>query len=184
LHHRNGWFFSHNLRIMSQKVKIISGPRDSGKTRAAAALASSFRREGLRVGGVLSEAEMRFGVKMSYAFLDLASGERSRYAVRRAGPILPGELAFEFLSGGLDFGKRAIRGAVEAGVDAIFVDELGPLERGGGGLWEAVLEARGGFAGEIILTVREGLLDEFVRRLEIGQGEWEMLDPRDPPPAS
>ena len=125
---------------------------------------------------------MRFGVKMSYTFVDLASGERSRYAVRRAGPIPPGELAFEFLSKGLDFGKRAIRGAVEAGVDVVFVDELGPLEMGGGGLWASVLELRGGFSGEIILTVRESLLDEFLRKLVVGQGEWEILDPRDAPP--
>jgi len=120
---------------------------------------------------------MRFGEKRSYTFVDLAGGDRSLYAVRRAGPIPQGEPAFEFLSEGLEFGKRAIRGAVEAGVDVIIVDECGPLELGGGGLWDAIRESRVSFPGTMVLSVRDQLVDEFVRRLGIGEGEWEIVDP-------
>jgi nucleoside-triphosphatase THEP1 len=161
---------------MSARVKIITGPRNSGKTRAAAAFAADSRLKGLRVGGVVSEAEVRRGVKTSYTFVDLSSGERALYAVKHG-------LAFEFLAEGLEFGKRAIRDAVERGADVVIVDECGPLEMRGGGVWGAVHGLPASVPGIVVIVVREGLVEQLIRRLGIDEEEWETLDTGDAPPS-
>lgn len=148
------------------RLTVISGPRDSGKTAAAAGLAERLHGEGCSTGGILSEAELRLGVKSRYAFRDLMTGEKMTYAMRRGSPVRGGELAFEFLSAGLAFGSRAIRNAFAVQVDALFVDEIGPLEQGGQGLWAAVQEVRGAFSGRFVVTVRSSLLDWLVTALE------------------
>jgi nucleoside-triphosphatase THEP1 len=97
------------------------------------------------------------------------------YARRRPEPIPVGTPGYEFLDTGLAFGCGAIRGAAAQGVDALFIDEIGPLEMGGGGLWEALEEALAVFSGRLILTVRPSLLDALVARLEAGGDETEIV---------
>jgi len=153
--------------VTRRRITVIHGPRDSGKTKTAAALAARMRAQGMRVGGVLSEAEMRSGVKVSYSFFDLGTAERSLYALRRPEPIPQGVRAYEFLPEGLDFGRRAVLGAVEAGAEAIIVDEIGPLEMEGRGLWDAVRDLLSRFSGEIVIVVRDSLLDGLPGRLGV-----------------
>jgi iron complex transport system ATP-binding protein len=146
-------------------LTIIHGPRHSGKTRSAEALAARCRAAGRRVGGILAVATMVSGVKTQYSFLDLAGGDLRLYAVRRAEPIPPGLLAFQFLDGGLAFGCDAIRRAARQRVEVLIVDEIGPLEMGGGGLWEPVVELPGCYAGSLVLTVRDSLVGQLQERL-------------------
>jgi nucleoside-triphosphatase THEP1 len=156
-------------------VTIVTGPRDSGKTRTASDMASRFQAEGRRVAGVISVAELRDGTKAGYAFHDLGARVSKTYARRRIGPVPPGGLAFEFLDAGMDFGRAAIRRGCADGVDALFIDEVGPLEMGGEGLWEPLWEARSGFEGELVLTVRPALLAELLVRLSVRPEEARII---------
>jgi nucleoside-triphosphatase THEP1 len=146
-------------------ITIISGPRDSGKTRDAARRAQELRAQGFRVGGVLSEAEVRGSVKVLYAFRDLGGGGRKVYAQRKPDPIPPGGPAYDFLEEGLAFARSALRRACAEGVDAIVVDEVGPLEMRGDGLWEPLQEVIAAHRGRLIITVRPSLLDPLLARL-------------------
>jgi nucleoside-triphosphatase THEP1 len=159
------------------RVTIVSGPRDSGKTRAALALAARFRADGLRVGGVIAEAECTGGIKTAYSFLDLGAGSRAVYARREQKPPAPGALAYEFFSEGLAFGCDALRRAAAAPVDVLFVDEIGPLEIRGEGLWEPVREMASGFGGRIVLTVRPSLVAELRSRLGIEDRDVAVMTP-------
>jgi nucleoside-triphosphatase THEP1 len=161
-------------------LTFICGPRDSGKTRTAAGMAERLRAEGRTVGGVLSIATMRDGVKQGYALRDLAGGEARPYAVRRPGPVPPGGLAFEFLEPGMEFGREAVRRGLAAGVDALFVDEAGPLELCGGGLWQPLAEARASHRGELVVTVRPSLLEALTARLGVLPGEARVIRLEDP----
>jgi nucleoside-triphosphatase THEP1 len=161
------------------RVTIVIGPRDSGKTRAALSLAVRYRADGLRVGGVIAEAGLEAGIKSAYSFLDLATGNRACYARRAPYPPAPGALAYGFIPEGLAFGCAALRRAAAERVDVMFVDEIGPLEMGGGGLWEPLREIASGFDGRIVLTVRPGLVADLRSRLGFEDREVAELCPEE-----
>jgi nucleoside-triphosphatase THEP1 len=141
------------------RIAVICGAKDSGKTRAAEALSRRLRRQGLRVGGVISEAAMSEGTKTRYTFRDLSTGRQSLYALRKQGVIPQGVPSYAFLAEGMEFGCAAVRRAAADAVDALFVDEIGPLEAAGGGLWAPCREILAAFTGRIVLTVRPSLLN-------------------------
>ena len=158
------------------RCTIITGARDAGKTRTAAALAARLRTAGNRVGGVISEAMLEDGVKTGYSYRDLLTGSREEYARRKQHPVPPGTPAFNFLDRGMAFGSQALRSAVAAGVDALFIDEIGPLEMAGKGLWTTILELLSTFKGLLILTVRPGLVDQVCALVEPFAASLQMVD--------
>ena len=153
------------------RFTFITGPRDAGKTSTIRRLADELLGAGRRVGGVIAEARLREGVKESYTFVDVATGERCLYAVWR-GNESPG---YRFLDEGLAFGCAAVRKATAAGVDALFVDEMGPFEMAGNGLWEPVREAVAAGVPGVFLTVRPGLLAQCISRLAVPAGELAVI---------
>jgi nucleoside-triphosphatase THEP1 len=148
---------------MLTRFTLITGPRDSGKTLRIVQLAEEMRRAGGSVGGVIAEASLRDGAKVAYSLRNLATDERYPYAFARE----EGSPGYRFAEEGLAFGRAVIRRAVAEGVDGLFVDEMGPLEMAGNGLWGPVQEACVTFAGLIFLTVRPSLLAECMKRLAI-----------------
>ena len=162
----------------NRRITIITGPRDSGKTRAAAGLAEAWKPLGLIVGGVVSEAVLSGGRKVSYAFRDLLTNLCAAYAVLRPDPIPAGVPAYEFLDEGVRFGCAAVLHAVDAPASVVVVDEIGPLEMAGRGLWEPTRKAVASFPGRIVLTVRPSLLEELLSRLRLDRQDVEVITPR------
>jgi nucleoside-triphosphatase THEP1 len=159
------------------RITVVCGAKDSGKTRAAETLSRRLRAQGLCVGGVLSEAALSEGIKISYTFKDLATGRGRLFALRRQGVVPPGLLAYEFLAEGVEFGCAAVRRAAADPVDVLFVDEIGPLEAGGGGIWEPCREILAAFPGRMVLTVRPALLDWLRRQSGMDREEVTVLTP-------
>lgn len=95
------------------------------------------------------------------------------YAMRRPGRAR----GFQFSDAGLSFGRAAIRHAVAAGVEVLLVDEVGPLEMAGGGLWAPVREAAATFPGLFILTVRPSLVRELCARLGVAEEGARIVSP-------
>ena len=158
----------------SPRIMVIAGPRDSGKTRTAAGLAEAWKRQGIEVGGVVSEAVLSGGRKVRYELRDLQTGARLVYAVLRPDPVPVGALAYEFLGEGLRFGCAAISRALETAAVTV-ADEIGPLEMAGFGLWEPVREAVTGFPGRVVLTVRPALLEQMLSRLGLQPRDVEVI---------
>jgi nucleoside-triphosphatase THEP1 len=129
------------------------------------------------VGGVLSEAALAEGTKTSYTFRDLSTGRQSLYALRKQGAIPQGALSYEFLAEGVEFGCAAVRRAAADGVDALFIDEIGPLEAGGAGLWAPCREILAAFPGRIVLTVRPALRDWLLGQSGMNREEVAVLSP-------
>lgn len=117
-------------------VHIITGPQGSGKTALLGEIARALRARGQRVAGFLSHVVFENGQRVGYDIELLDSGERlplcrtvMEGAEERIGP-------FAFSPAGLAAGRRALAAAAAGPVDAIIVDEVGPLELQGGG-WAA-----------------------------------------------
>lgn len=154
------------------RFTLITGPRDAGKTATLRRLSEEMRRAGTSVGGVIAEAHLRDGVKVAYSFCDIATGERCLYAEARE----DGSPGYRFRDDGLSFGQASIRRAIARSVEALFVDEMGPLEMDGRGLFEPVREAsRAQSVRRMFLTVRPSLLAECMARLGISEQEARII---------
>lgn len=148
------------VRDPHASVTILSGPVRSGKTTRLGEWAG---RHG-DVGGVLSPdgADGR-------VFVDLATGETMAME-----PALPGEdtLAigrFRFRAAAFDWANRRIIHGARTGVGTLVIDEIGPLELGGGGLLAGLRAALDGRSGRLVLVVREALVADVVRAFGLDQ---------------
>lgn len=152
---------------------VVTGPIGSGKTTRVLNLLQTYRDAGRTVAGVVSlhlnadDPELE-----SYRFRFLSSGEELTFARRSADPTPPSsrygfdEDAFARAREELDRWKEGGPGA-GSGIDVIVIDECGPLELRGEGLWKELHRAWTAFPGEVVVTVRDRLLDEFLDALGV-----------------
>lgn len=137
---------------------LISGALGVGKTTLCERIAELAKEQGIRCGGVLCPG-VEEGKGRTIA-MDLSTGEREEMASTnsKAKGIRVGNYIIN--EKGISLGRKAIQHAMENGSDLIFIDEVGPLEREGEGLFP---EAEKAIATEkdIIIVIREKMLDEF-----------------------
>ena len=145
---------------------VFSGPVHSGKTTFLAGAAAQWKASGLDVGGFLSVARLKNGRGQGYDLVDLKDGTSAPFLTRKGEPDWPSIGPWHFYPAILEKARSILHRDRDA--DVLVVDEIGPLELGGEGLWPAFVEALAG--GAICLcVVREDILDEF--RARIGSKE-------------
>lgn len=170
-------------------IILVTGPVNGGKTTYAESFARGLLAEGRSVRGVLSRAAYRGTEKVSYSFEEFPAGAREPYAVRKTDNRASGEggrgdeprgersgsletdtgrsgafRRWEFLETGFRFAEEALERS--AGAEFVLVDEIGPLELGGGGLRGAVERLVRARDCTPVLTVRDSLLDPLCALLE------------------
>ncbi len=135
------------------KLVLLVGPKHSGKTTVAAALADRARQAGFAVAGLLAPSVRESGRLIGFDAVDLRTGRRTPLARRgRGGSQQVG--GFAFAAEGLRLGAEALSPAATRGADLVIVDEFGPLELQGRGWRSAVDELLSGFPGVLVLVVR------------------------------
>lgn len=137
---------------------IVTGPIESGKTRALAALATALRERGVRVGGILAPRVIHGGRTIGYDVTDLV-GDRS-VPLARLEP--PGQRVGRYFL--RPAGLRAAAEAIEAGIreaDIVLVDEVGRAEIAGRGHAPSV-RALASSDVPAVLAVRAGLADDVI----------------------
>lgn len=150
-------------RTPARPVLLLTGPRGSGKTTAAAAVVERARAAGLQVAGVLAPGTVRDGRRWSFDAVDLRTGRRAPLGTRDhpAGWIDLG--GFRVAPEGIELGRRALSAPAVRGADLVVVDEVGPWELAGEG-WGPALDRL--VAGDLplLLVVRESLEEAVVDR--------------------
>lgn len=144
-------------------VAILSGPVHGGKTTRLERATSSWATRGLTCAGFLSPAVTDEAGDGGYDLVELGTGRRRPY-LRRRGPEGATRVGpYVFVPETLERAREIIRGA---GASApLVVDEVGPLELEGGGLWPALRVALGRDGLALLLVVREGLVEGLATRL-------------------
>ncbi len=143
-------------------VLVLSGPVHGGKTTFLEKAVPRWAGRGLACAGFLSVAATDPGGAKVYDLVEIGSGRRHPY-LRRAGGARDERIGpFVLVPGTLDLARAIVRGAGPGGL--LVVDEVGPLEIGGGGLWPAVREAADR-AEKLLLVAREGIVADLVAAL-------------------
>jgi nucleoside-triphosphatase THEP1 len=140
-------------------IFILAGPVHAGKTTLLKEVVDRLKRFPIRVEGFLSLAVFDGGDRTGYDLFDIATGLTTPL-LRRQGEALGQRTGpYRLVPEGLERAESILLNATK--VDLLVVDEVGPLELKGKGLWPA-LEKGMVQAGQTgLLVVREALVEEI-----------------------
>lgn len=165
-------------------VKIITGAYNSGKTTTAEKLLKKYLHAGQRAAGWISEAEYTDGKKDSYYIRDITTGRRE-LAVSALKPESGRWVHFDFSrfyfsEDAFDLMNAVINGQVltaepDSRPDAVFIDELGPLELSGRGAFPAVERLLKNYNGTVYLVVRQQILDHMTEKLGLKSNDLHII---------
>jgi len=106
---------------------FITGRPGIGKTTVLLNVANGLRRQGYRVGGMLSREVRQEGTRIGFEIADFATGQRGWLAHVNQ-PIGPQVSKYRVNLNDLDqIGVNAIQNAVKS-AEVVIVDEIGPME--------------------------------------------------------
>ena len=152
--------------MLAPELHILTGPVHSGKTSLLDSLSREAERRSVRFQGFLSPAVWEEGKHIGYDLLTLPE-RRSFPFLRKEGlpnrqSVGPYYLAPEALEAAL--------GLIRAGAAAplLIVDEIGPLELEGKGVWPALEDVFSRPPEKMLLTIRDSLIDPFRVRIPGG----------------
>lgn len=153
-------------------ILVLTGPVHSGKTSLLRKLIPQLKAEGVRVGGFLSPAVVKDGKTHGYDLFDLKK-ERTMPSLRRRGRkdwqrIGP----YFFVPAALDAAREIILTHEDG--EFLVVDEVGPLELQGQGLWPALSSVLRRPALRCLLVVRRPLLGDI--RTLLGRKSLRVFD--------
>jgi len=145
-------------------ICILTGPVHSGKTSLLLRVAADLEARGVVLGGYLSPAVREGGMPAGYDLFDLQA-KRTVPFIRREG-----EEGWQrsgdhyFLPQGLAAAKDII--GRSGGADLLVVDEVGPLEMKGQGLWPVLAPVLARGHRRCLLVAREKVAAEIAVRLK------------------
>jgi nucleoside-triphosphatase THEP1 len=142
------------------KVVILTGARESGKTRLLFDILESFWKQEIDCSGVLSPAVFTRDRKTGIDLLDVRSGECQRLADLRQSDST-GIMTDRWLFDGqaLEWGNQILSTATPCGF--LIVDELGPIELEKGlGLQNGISALNSGEYQAAVVVIRPELLEK------------------------
>jgi len=141
-------------------ILVLTGPVHGGKTTFLERSFARWAARGLAPGGFLSVAVTGASGALGYDLLELKSGRRQPYLRQEGEPGAERSGPFFFVPETLELARSIIREA-DSG-EFLVVDEVGPLELLGGGLWPVLREALSRPGLRCLLVVREEILKDVV----------------------
>ncbi len=146
-----------------RRIFLITGGHGSGKSELVEELARQLRAAGKKPRGICAAGLWENGVRSGFDLVNLADCSRAPLCRREpGGEVRAGE--FRFYDEGLAAGRAALSADALAGADAVFIDEVGFLELGGGG-WAPQLERLIEKSGPpLVIVVRDYLEDKIRQR--------------------
>jgi len=141
-------------------IHVLTGPVGSGKTTALGKIIRSWRSRDVGFDGFLSLRVTEAEETLGYDLFEL-KGEKGQPLLRRTGrPEWPRVGDFYFIPEGLSRAKEII-GLSSAG-DILVVDEIGPIELEGGGLWPPLSQILLDDRRRFLVVIRDSALVDFL----------------------
>ncbi|HPI72572.1 MAG TPA: nucleoside-triphosphatase [bacterium] len=175
--------------MSSPSIALAVGRPNSGKTTWLAAIVQRARSRGLKIDGLLSHGLWVNGIKATYELEAVATGERRPLArmnepatgdssldekninptagslFAASAPDGKGSMItcgrFQFSRFAFDWGNKILRSS--SGI--IVIDEFGPLEASGNGLWPGIDYLLRHHTGPLLIAVRPSLQADLLQRI-------------------
>jgi len=145
-------------------IFVLTGAVHSGKTTSLEKIIHNLGKENSRIDGYLSKALLENQEIIGYDLFDLRE-ERSAPFIRRQGEEDWERVgSYSFNPQGLSRAKSIILRGTKA--DILVVDEVGPLELAGKGIWPALEKVLFLPKPHFILAVRKRILGDFIALIE------------------
>jgi iron complex transport system ATP-binding protein len=122
-----------------------------------------FREKKLRIDGYLSEATWENKEFIGYDLVDLKENRHLPFIRKQGQQEWQSIGPFIFLPETLDIAKKIIRRSKKE--DLCVVDEVGPLELKGKGVWPALEDAFMIPEQDLLLVVRGSILKDFIEKM-------------------
>jgi nucleoside-triphosphatase THEP1 len=144
-------------------IYILTGPIHSGKTTFLKKITLELKHQRFKIDGFLSEPLWDNQKIIGYDLLDLRE-DKSCPFIRKAGEKEWDKIGpFYFIPETMDIAKDIIKRAQNS--DICVVDEVGPLELSGKGLWPVLKEALSKSQPQYLLVVRITILEKFLSKI-------------------
>jgi nucleoside-triphosphatase THEP1 len=153
-------------------ILVLAGAVHSGKTTFLKNLLPSLEALRLPVCGYLSPSVMVEGRILGYDLLDVRKGQAIPFLRMEGEAGWQKVGSYFFLPGGLEAATAAIRGHKPG--ETLIVDEVGPMELSGRGIWPALKEALLKPSSNCLLVVRKPLVRDL--RGMLGNQQVEVFD--------
>lgn len=165
------------MEYRERQCLIITGPIDTGKTTRARRMVEELRAQGIRVGGVLTEAVYRASRKRGYRVVDLTGGGQ-RLLMDETRDLGGGRVGrFSFSAEAFAWAEERLREARNGDAQVICLDEAGPLELRGGGYARVLEELFESFRGMLLLAARDTVIDDLAHWAESRGWRTELIRP-------
>ncbi len=139
---------------------MLTGPVHSGKTSLLKRLVNDLKRRGVRVDGFLSLAAFRKGETAGYDLFDLKTEKAMPFLRKTGKKTWPKIGPYFIIPLALDRATQKILGCDRK--DVLVVDEVGPLEIRGEGIWPALSMALKKPSLRLLLVVRHSVLRDLL----------------------
>ena len=146
---------------VDEMILFVTGPLHSGKTTFIKHLIAQITDQGLTIGGYRTPAVFKNGNRVGYNLEDLKTGRLYPFLRTEGEPGWQKVGAYFFIPSGLEKAGSIINGCAS---DVCIIDEIGPLELAGRGLWPPISELLSRRTSPVLFVVREFLLDHFIPR--------------------
>ena len=144
-------------------IHILTGTVHSGKTTLLHGVTIQLKSQNINVAGFLSLYTEEKDQFIGYDLLDLRKETRRSFIRKEGNKSWQRIGPYSFIPESLDQAQNIIRRSIDA--DVCVVDEVGPLELEGKGLWPALKEVISLSAPDYILVVRETIMDNWLKTL-------------------
>ena len=160
-------------------IFVLTGPVHSGKTSLLRKLVREWSEQGIGLDGFLSLAVFENEAHIGYDLFDLMRKKRRPY-LRKEGAANREKVGpFFFISEALEAAKKIILRWRRKNL--LIIDEVGPLEIQGRGIWPALQSVLPDPALRCLLVVRRSALAEFRDRLKVVPFQVFDVEDRDTP---
>jgi nucleoside-triphosphatase THEP1 len=156
--------------VFIQKTFIISGSVGEGKTTYTKKLIDFFKKDNIKVGGILSERVMTDSQTTGYDLVNIETGEKEVFLRQDEACGYEKIGKFTICPNGLSMGKAILSSLVLTENMIVIIDEVGWLELRDRGWADSINELVDKSGNHILITVRTSLIDKVIKN-------WNISDP-------